>query len=48
MTTEERLEKLEKDVGKEKLIQRLKDEGYGFLGSMSERGLNWGPTSIHR
>ena len=26
---QEQLEKLEKDVGKEKLIQRLKDEGYG-------------------
>ena len=26
---QEQLEKLEKDVGKEKLIQQLKDEGYG-------------------
>ena len=22
--------------------------GHGFLGSMSERGPNWGPTTIHR
>ncbi len=30
---QEQLEKLEKDVGKEKLIQRLKDEGYGEDGA---------------
>jgi hypothetical protein len=32
---QEQLEKLEKDVGKEKLIQRLKDEGYGEVAGTS-------------
>ena len=29
---QEQIEKLEKDLGKEKLIQQLKDEGYGEAG----------------